>query len=183
MDKVQIRNLKKNDADEISRIYAAITLKPVDPDFKRVVEEHSQRNDEACFVAELKGKVVGFMISYILTAGFGMPKSAWIATLGVDPNFMGQGIGETLAEEKRLLDVRLEEEKRIKQQEAARLEREWLESQRQQQLLYEQKAKIRAEKLAEAETAAIAAAKAKEEAKRKTAECSGPAARYKASCR
>ncbi len=99
MDKVQIRNLKKNDADEISRIYAAITMKPVDPGFKRVVEEHSQRDDEACFVAELKGKVVGFMISYILTAGFGMPKSAWIATLGVDPNFMGQGIGETLAEE------------------------------------------------------------------------------------
>ena len=99
MDKVQIRNLKKNDADEISRIYAAITMKPVDPDFKRVVEKHSQRDDEACFVAELNGKVVGFMISYILTAGFGMPKSAWIATLGVDPNFMGQDIGATLAEE------------------------------------------------------------------------------------
>ncbi len=99
MDKVQIRNLQKNDADEISRIYAAITMKPVDPGFKRVVEEHSQRDDEACFVAELNGKVVGFMISYILTAGFGMPKSAWIATLGVDPNFMGQDIGATLAEE------------------------------------------------------------------------------------
>jgi ribosomal protein S18 acetylase RimI-like enzyme len=99
VDNVQIRNLQKNDADEISRIYAAITMKPVDPGFKRVVEEHSQRDDEACFVAELNGKVVGFMISYILTAGFGMPKSAWIATLGVDPNFMGQDIGATLAEE------------------------------------------------------------------------------------
>jgi len=99
VDNVQIRNLQKNDADEISRIYAAITMKPADPDFKRVVEEHAQRDHEACFVAELKGKVVGFMISYILTAGFGMPKSAWIATLGVDPSFMGQGIGETLAEE------------------------------------------------------------------------------------
>lgn len=99
MDNVQIRNLQKNDADEISRIYAAITMKPVDPDFKRVVEEHSQRDDQACFVAERDGKVVGFMISYILTAGFGMPKSAWIATLGVDPNFMGQDIGATLAEE------------------------------------------------------------------------------------
>ena len=41
MDKVQIRKLQKNDADEISRIYAAITMKPVDPDFKRVVEEHA----------------------------------------------------------------------------------------------------------------------------------------------
>jgi type II secretory pathway predicted ATPase ExeA len=92
-----------------------------------------------------------------------------------------------LAEEKRLLEARLEEEKIIKQQETARLEREWLETQRQQQLLREQEAKIRAEKLAEAEAAAIAAAiaaaKANEEAESKTAECSGPAARYKASCR
>jgi ribosomal protein S18 acetylase RimI-like enzyme len=99
VNKVQIRHLKKNDADEISRIYADITMKPVDPDFKRVVEEHAQREDQACFVAEQDGKVVGFMISYILTAGFGMPKSAWIATLGVDPNCMGRSIGASLAEE------------------------------------------------------------------------------------
>ena len=99
MDTVQIRKLHKNDADEISRIYADITMKPVDPDFKRVVEEHAQRKDQACFVAEQDGKVVGFMISYILTAGFGMPKSAWIATLCVDPNCMGQSIGASLAEE------------------------------------------------------------------------------------
>ncbi len=99
MDKVQIRHLQKNDADEISRIYADITMKPVDPDFKRVVEEHAQREDQACFVAEQDGTVVGFMISYILTAGFGMPKSAWIATLGVDPNCMGRSIGASLAKE------------------------------------------------------------------------------------
>ena len=99
MDKVQIRHLQKNDADEISRIYADITMKPVDPDFRRIVEEHAQRKEQACFVAEQDGKVVGFMISYILTAGFGMPKSAWIATLGVDPNCMGQSIGASLAGE------------------------------------------------------------------------------------
>ena len=39
------------------------------------------------------------MISYIVHAGFGLDKSAWIANLGVDPKFMGQGIGERLAEE------------------------------------------------------------------------------------
>ena len=89
----------KEDAAQISRIYAAITMQDVDPDFKRIVEDHAQDNDEACFVAESDGKVVGFMISYILTAGFGMAKSAWIATLGVDPNCMGQGIGANLAEE------------------------------------------------------------------------------------
>ena len=99
MDTVRIRKLDKRDADEISQIYAAITRTAVDSDFKRVVEDHALSNDEACFVAELEEKVVGFMISYILTAGFGMTKSAWIATLGVDPNFMGMGIGASLAEE------------------------------------------------------------------------------------
>jgi ribosomal protein S18 acetylase RimI-like enzyme len=99
VDNVQIRKLQKEDAHEISRIYAAITRKSVDSDFKRVVEDHAQRDDEACFVAEHEGNVVGFMISYILTAGFGMTKSAWIATLGVDPSFMGMGIGASLAEE------------------------------------------------------------------------------------
>ena len=99
MNKMRIRKLIKEDATQISRIYAAITMQDVDPDFKRVVEDHAQSDDEACFVAESDGKVVGFMISYILTAGFGMNKSAWIATLGVDPNCMGQGIGANLAEE------------------------------------------------------------------------------------
>ena len=99
MDKIRIRKLQKEDAQKISQIYAAITRTAVDADFKRVVEEHALRDDEACFVAEREGKVVGFMISYILTAGFGITKSAWIPTLGVDPDFMGRGIGASLAEE------------------------------------------------------------------------------------
>jgi ribosomal protein S18 acetylase RimI-like enzyme len=98
VDNFQIRPLKVGDAEAIAQIYAAITRRPVEPDFKRVVEEHAQRGAEACFVAEHQGKVVGFMISYILTAGFGETKSAWIATLGVDPNFMGQGIGASMAQ-------------------------------------------------------------------------------------
>ena len=99
MDNIDIRRLKKEDAEEISKIYGAITMQPLSADFKRVVEEHALREDGACFVAERDGKVTGFMISYILTAGFGMPKSAWIATLGVDPGCMGQGIGASLAKE------------------------------------------------------------------------------------
>jgi ribosomal protein S18 acetylase RimI-like enzyme len=99
VENIRIRRLVKEDANRISQIYAAITMTAVDPDFKRVIEDHARRDEEACFVAEYDGKVVGFMISYILTAGFGMAKSAWIATLGVDPNCMGQGIGASLAEE------------------------------------------------------------------------------------
>ena len=103
MDNFQIRRLKVEDAEAIVRIYADITRSPVEPDFKSVVEEHAQSGEEACFVAEHQGKVVGFMISYILTAGFGEAKSAWIATLGVDPNFMGQEIGASMA--KKIFDI------------------------------------------------------------------------------
>jgi ribosomal protein S18 acetylase RimI-like enzyme len=95
---MQIRRLKIEDAEPITRIYAAITRKPASADFKRVVEDHARREDGACFVAEMNGQVVGFMISTILTAGFGMAKSAWIATLGVSPDHMGQGIGAGMAE-------------------------------------------------------------------------------------
>ena len=98
METFQIRRLKVEDAKAILRIYAAITRRPVEPDFKKVVEAHAQNGEEACFVTEHQGKVVGFMISYILTAGFGEAKSAWIATLGVDPDFMGQGIGASMAQ-------------------------------------------------------------------------------------
>ncbi len=99
MENVTIRRLKPADADEISRIYSAITQKPARADFRNLVEEHALRTKDACFVAELGGEVAGFMISYIMTLGFGIEKSAWIASLGVNPRYMGQGIGAELARE------------------------------------------------------------------------------------
>lgn len=99
MDNMLIRRMKPGDADEISRIYGAITQKPIQADFKKLVKEHALRTEDACFVAELDGQVVGFMVSYIMTLGFGIEKSAWIATLGVTPRHMGQGVGAELARE------------------------------------------------------------------------------------
>ena len=99
VEKISIRKLKTEDADQIGHIYSDITQKPVKADFKNLVERHARRAEDACFVAELEGKVVGFMVSYILTLGFGIEKSAWIATLGVSPKYMGQGIGKRMAEE------------------------------------------------------------------------------------
>ena len=99
VENVLIRRLKPGDADEISRIYGAITQKPVQADFKKLVKSHAHRTEDACFVAELDGQVAGFLVSYIMTLGFGIEKSAWIATLGVNPQYMGQGIGGQLARE------------------------------------------------------------------------------------
>ena len=99
MENIRIRELEASDTDDIADIYASIVRKPVDPDFKALIEKHARTENDICFVAELDGRVIGFMISYILTFGFGIEKSAWIATLGVDPEFMGQGIGDRLARE------------------------------------------------------------------------------------
>ncbi|MFA5906726.1 MAG: GNAT family N-acetyltransferase, partial [Desulfobacula sp.] len=55
--------------------------------------------DDASFVAERDNKLVGYCISYVLPGSFGIDKSAWVAMIGVDPDFMGQGIGALLAKE------------------------------------------------------------------------------------
>ena len=99
IDNLLIRKLKAEDAAGISEIHAAITQTPVNPDFKRIIEDQAQKDEGVNYVAELGGRVVGYMICYILSGGFGIEKSAWIAMLGVNPDYMGQGIGARLANE------------------------------------------------------------------------------------
>jgi len=91
--------MKKTDAGAIGKITAAIEKKPSLLDFQQIVSEEVKRRVNASYVAENKGKVVGFMISYITYGNCGADRCAWIAMFGVDPKLMGQGIGKRLAEE------------------------------------------------------------------------------------
>ncbi len=95
---LKIRRIKPEDANDLERIQAQITRSCSKSDFHHIIREQLKKNEDASFVAEINGKIVGYMISYIIHAGFGIDKSAWIATFGVDPKFMGQGIGKKLAE-------------------------------------------------------------------------------------
>ncbi|PIP07010.1 MAG: GNAT family N-acetyltransferase, partial [Syntrophobacteraceae bacterium CG23_combo_of_CG06-09_8_20_14_all_50_8] len=99
MNDIVVRRLRPEDADVISRISAAITRSPDNTDFRRIVEKQTQSDDDASFVAERENRLVGYCVSYILPGSFGVEKSAWVAVLGVDPGFMGQGIGEMMATE------------------------------------------------------------------------------------
>jgi ribosomal protein S18 acetylase RimI-like enzyme len=99
VENLLIRRLESGDADDISRIQKAIAEELGTIDYHRVVEEEAKREDRVSFVAELDGKVVGFLITYILYGGFGLEKSAWIGLFGVDPKYMGQGIGKRMARE------------------------------------------------------------------------------------
>jgi len=94
---ILIRKLRAEDAVDISKIYAAITQTPVKDDFIHIIAEQVNRKEDASFVAELDGRVVGYMISIVISGGFGINKNTWIANMGVNPKFMGHGIGESLA--------------------------------------------------------------------------------------
>jgi len=98
-DKILIRRMKKTDAEAIGKIDAAIEKRPTLLGFKEILAEELKRRVDTSYVAEIKGKVVGFMISYITYGNFGADRCAWIARFGVDPKLMGQGIGKRLAEE------------------------------------------------------------------------------------
>lgn len=98
---ISIRRWRTEDVDEICEIYSLITNKAVDADFKRIVLERAQKVgiEDGHFVAVSDGKIVGFMISYILPFGFGAEDCAYIATMGVHPKYMDQGVGAGMTKE------------------------------------------------------------------------------------
>ncbi len=98
LNNLLIRKIKPEDAPEITAIHSTITNPPAVIDFKQIIEDQVQKNEDVSYSAELNGRIVGYMISYIVFGGFGLKKSAWIATLGVHPKYMGEGIGRVLAE-------------------------------------------------------------------------------------
>ncbi len=99
MENFIIRRLKENDADDINRILKSITKDSVTLDYKPITKEEVKKKDEISFFAELNGKGIGFIVAYILYGGFGLEKSAWIGLFGVDPKYMGSGIGKRMAKE------------------------------------------------------------------------------------
>ena len=99
LEKLVIRRLGEQDLTDISKILKTITEKRGIIDYRRAVEEEVKNKNRVSFVAELDSKVVGFLITYILYGGFGLEKSAWIGLFGVDPKYMGQGIGKKMAQE------------------------------------------------------------------------------------
>ncbi len=97
-DTVNIREITLKDTEAIQNIRKAISEDDADVDFAKIIEQQiSEGVDKSSLVAQIGGDVVGYMVSTSLLAGFGIKKSAWIMAIGVHPDFMGQGIGLTLA--------------------------------------------------------------------------------------
>jgi GNAT superfamily N-acetyltransferase len=58
---------------------------------------------DLCFVAEIDGRTVGFLIGNMGGPKYSLPVSGWVNIIGVDPDCQGKGIGWALM--KAFIDV------------------------------------------------------------------------------
>lgn len=99
MKTIKIRQLQLRDKKAIFEIQEAITQHKAEKDWEQLVEGYMKNSGETSLVAEMDGKVVGFMLGDIKVYGFGAPRSGWIEVIGVHPRHMGSGIGKKLGNE------------------------------------------------------------------------------------
>lgn len=96
---VRIRPLSELDISRIVSIDERLTG-VYRPDFwERRVGYYIRRDAEACPVAEIDGKVVGFMFADVRGGEFGLEEvCGWVERFGVDPDYQGRSLGRRLFE-------------------------------------------------------------------------------------
>jgi len=94
--KVKIRVLKENDVDAVVEIDRKVLGKERREFWKRKIA-YADIYPRPALVAELDGRVVGFIMGYVSGWEFGVPDTVgWIDTLGIDPAYQRSGIGRAL---------------------------------------------------------------------------------------
>jgi len=88
--------MRESDVHEIVQIQEAITRRKVSKEFGKKVKGYIKKKSGLSLVADVKGKVAGYVIGDIKTWGFGVEESGWIEMVGVHPDFMGKGLGKKL---------------------------------------------------------------------------------------
>jgi ribosomal protein S18 acetylase RimI-like enzyme len=94
---ITIRKLLVQDLSQVIRIQETITKSKVSPKRKAILEEHIRKEGNISLGALVEERIVGYVISEIMTNSFGIDQGGWIQNLGVHPKYMGEGIGQTLA--------------------------------------------------------------------------------------
>ncbi|MEO8503375.1 MAG: GNAT family N-acetyltransferase [Acidobacteriota bacterium] len=96
---LRIRPLDETDLGEIVTIDETISGKYRPKVWEDRVLYYLRRDPDGCFVAELEGKVIGFMLGEVRSGEFGLEEpTGWIEVIGVDPKFRGHAAGRRLAD-------------------------------------------------------------------------------------
>jgi ribosomal protein S18 acetylase RimI-like enzyme len=101
-EKFQIRIMKEKDLEAIVNIDAKVSGAVRRNYYERKMSMILDRKGSIAtsLVADYHGKVIGFIMGNIFTGEFGIPqKTASLDTIGIDPDFGGQGVGMQLLEE------------------------------------------------------------------------------------
>lgn len=96
---VSIRPLDELDISAIVRIDEKIlgTYRP--EVWERRIGYYLRRDPETSVVAELDGRVVGFMLGEVRSGEFGLEEpTGWIEVLGVDPEARGRSVGRRMGD-------------------------------------------------------------------------------------
>lgn len=98
MEKVKIRTLKKEDLNAIVEIDQKVLGENRRNYWERKLESMNHQSSQISLVAEMEGKVAGFILGDISGWEFGVPETiGWIDTLGVDPDHQKKGLATALA--------------------------------------------------------------------------------------
>src|SRR5438132_891048 len=96
-DDVRIRPMTELDIEGITRIDERITKKYRPEVWERRVGYYIRRDADSSQVAEVGGKVAGFMMGEVRGGEFGLEEpTGWIEFFGVDPDARGRDLGRKL---------------------------------------------------------------------------------------
>ncbi len=97
---ITIRPLDEMDISDIVAIDEKISGKYRPEVWERQIGYYLRRDPDSSVVAEIGGKVVGFMLGEVRSGEFGLEEpTGWIEVLGVDPaTISGKSVGRRLAE-------------------------------------------------------------------------------------
>jgi ribosomal protein S18 acetylase RimI-like enzyme len=96
---VRVRQLEDTDIGGITALDEKIGGEYRPEIWERRIGYYLRRDPEALLVAEVDGRLAGFMLGEVRSGEFGLEEpTGWIEVMGVDPDLRGQAIGRRLAE-------------------------------------------------------------------------------------
>ena len=96
-DSLVIRAMLPSDLEQIVAIDVKVLGKPRPGYWEMKLDLVQKRSQFSALVAELEGRVVGFIIGGVSRWEYGVPENiGWIDTIGVNPDYQRKGVAQSL---------------------------------------------------------------------------------------
>jgi predicted N-acetyltransferase YhbS len=100
LENMKIRPLEKEDLEAIVEIDERVLGENRRSYWERKLELMNNKASQVSLVAEMEGKVVGFILGDVSGWEFGVPDTiGWIDTIAIDPIYQKRGLATALANE------------------------------------------------------------------------------------